>query len=591
MDYYQSSYTGAQVDGGVEKAYEHETTKANIDGSYAGMSVGLADQLNSSIRISDKVPYNIRSSGGDNNIGNRLNDTIVGGTVAWNQLAKALTATNVAAVNASVSFNEGTMTLTPSAINGGADLMIPVKKDHKYYIFADVENASASTTTQIYLRNAYGSETTSFITGSSTTSRQTIKSVVSPSFTDSNGTMRIRAVSGAGNAITVYSMMCIDLTLMFGAAIADHVYSLEQANTGAGVAWFKALFPKDYYAYNAGELMSVKTTGHKTIGFNAYNHTIGTAKLIGGKKYQISGTYTSVTYTDVSGNSEVLTIDANGKFTPTNNGTLAVTGGNATNTCVHLVWDGERDDEFEEYVERVYALDGDLELRGVPKLDAGNNLYYDGDVYESDGTVTRNYYAYTFTGNESAGAYGQGFYVTIDRQGVGEIFAGLRKSTDGNDFYTASVKDIFYTASQATGKVAFKITGVTSAQGLQDYLAGKTMLFKTSSPTTETADAYQNPQIVDDWGTEEYIDNRAVAIPVGHDTLYMANLKSKLEMAPDSPSQGDGDYVVRQTSGINEYTKLIIPTELPAMPSSDGIYRLKCTVADGVATLSWEALI
>lgn len=29
-----------------------------------------------------------------------------------------------------------------------------------------------------------------------------------------------------------------------------------------------------------------------------------------------------------------------------------------------------------------------------------------------------------------------------------------------------------------------------------------------------------NPQAVDDFGTEEYVDNREVAIPVGHDTFY-----------------------------------------------------------------------
>ena len=33
----------------------------------------------------------------------------------------------------------------------------------------------------------------------------------------------------------------------------------------------------------------------------------------------------------------------------------------------------------------------DLELRGIPKLDASNNLYYDGDEYTPDGTVTRKY--------------------------------------------------------------------------------------------------------------------------------------------------------------------------------------------------------
>ena len=59
-------------------------------------------------------------------------------------------------------------------------------------------------------------------------------------------------------------------------------------------------------------------------------------------------------------------------------------------------------------------------------------------------------------------------------------------------------------------------------------------------------------------------------------------------MAPNSPD-GDGDYIVRQTDGINTYVPLITPTEIPAAPTTDGTYILKCTVADGVAEYEWEA--
>lgn len=49
---------------------------------------------------------------------------------------------------------------------------------------------------------------------------------------------------------------------MFGSTIADYIYSLERTTAGAGVAWFRKLFPNDYYAYNTGELISVKTSAH-----------------------------------------------------------------------------------------------------------------------------------------------------------------------------------------------------------------------------------------------------------------------------------------------------------------------------------------
>ena len=57
--------------------------------------------------------------------------------------------------------------------------------------------------------------------------------------------------------VNVTDIMVFDLTQMFGTTIADYIYSLEQGNAGAGVAWFKNLFPKDYYAYNAGEVTNV----------------------------------------------------------------------------------------------------------------------------------------------------------------------------------------------------------------------------------------------------------------------------------------------------------------------------------------------
>lgn len=96
----------------------------------------------------------------------------------------------------------------------------------------------------------------------------------------------------------------------------------------------------------------VKATAIKTVGFNAYNHTAGTAALLGGHEYQITGAYTGLSYST----GEEITPDGDGLFTPTANGILTVTGGDATTTCVHLTWSGYRNGEFEEYWENTLAL-------------------------------------------------------------------------------------------------------------------------------------------------------------------------------------------------------------------------------------------
>ena len=81
-------------------------------------------------------------------------------------------------------------------------------------------------------------------------------------------------------------------------------------------------------------------------------------------------------------------------------------------------------------------------------------------------------------------------------------------------------------------------------------------------------------------GTEEYVDERDVPIPVGHETVYAKNLLKKLETAPDAPGS-DGDYFLRRTNGVCAYVKL------PALPSVAGTYALKVTVTASGKTLSW----
>ena len=59
-------------------------TKVGRDGTVAN-----AEQLVSTVYTTNKEPYLFRTAGGSVDIGDRENDTIVGGTVCWNQLVKS----------------------------------------------------------------------------------------------------------------------------------------------------------------------------------------------------------------------------------------------------------------------------------------------------------------------------------------------------------------------------------------------------------------------------------------------------------------------------------------------------------------------
>lgn len=511
--------------GGV---YTELQKKANTDGAYEGLTAGNAEQIVSSVYVTDKAPYNFRTSGGNADIGNRESDTVVGGTIVWNQSV------------------------------GAADVSVTVPSGHKYVAFIG------------------GEWTVNASSGSAVT------------------------VDGSGGD------MVFDITLMFGSAVANHVYSLEQATSGAGAAWFRKLFPKTGYAYNAGEMLSVNVSSHDTVGFNAYDHTGGTARLIGGMEYQITGAYTSLSYEDVNGNAETITPGSDGTFTPANNGTLTVAGGNAATTCVHLTWSGYRNGEFEEYVKRTYPLDGSLTLCGIPKLDGSNELCFDGDTYASDGTVTRKYRIVDL-GTLTWEKNNDGCFTTNSLNSSARVGANtIPLCTE----YTGGAPSLNNSRAFSNGNmtICFRYPtfdrmyvrddgryGSASANEFKQAMNGVYLIYELLNPSTESAEPFTNPQIVDDFGTEEYVDHacsqgtRDVAVPAGHVTRYQNNLRDKLQRLPNIPD-GNGDYLVRYSNRQCSFAAYSAPIGIPSAPDAEGTYILKATVSEGETAYTWEAV-
>lgn len=521
--------------------------KANTDGSYSDLTAGNAEQLVSTVYEEDSVPYLFRTAGGSMDIGDREEDMLVGGSVAWNQLADV---SRIGTVNSPTWTQDGNVsTFTAQQKTSGVYFPYSVTTAHIYLDSVDIKTSTSTTgvrtddwgTNSHYVQPSTNWQNISYIKRANNT-----------------GNDRLRIIDNRDSdwdAVQVKNAQIHDLTQMFGSTIADYIYSLETATPGAGVAWFRKYYPADYYPYDAGTLKSVEgVSSHDMVGFNAYNSATGTAKLVGGQQYQITGAYSAL---DLDG--EVVTPDASGYFTPTKSGTLTVTGGNSTTTCVHLVWDGERDGEYEPYVKHSYPLDSSLTLRGIPKLDSANNLYYDGDTYESDGTVTRRY-GVVDLGTLSWAHNGENkVYVSIASKKIGsqniiaDNFTRVPATTDTGAMTNGQIKA--YADSQS---ITLFLTGI-NAGNASTMLSGKYLVYELATPTTETAEPYQNPQIVDDFGTEEYVTTSIV--PVGHVTKYQPNLRAKLEMSPDSPD-GDGDYIVRQANGENSYVSLASTTTI-----------------------------
>lgn len=613
--------------------------RANQSGTYDGLTAGNAKQLISTVGVTDKVPYNFRTSGGGAAVGDRETEKIVGGTVAWNQKARngdfqnsdnwygtsgaqLVIANGIAAITPAAAYQGITQTLINGSLVPGHKLLMTFynKSDNQQELSCGVGDNQTFTSTQSL---------------ESTTGWQLAgKIYVIPSTAKNSSNVIFVRVPRSTGISTFYlkDVMLFDLTQMFGTAIADYIYSLEQATPGAGVAWFRKLFPRPYYAYDSGSLQSVKAASHKMTGFNQWDEEWEVGKISITTGGNISGTseIRSKNYIPViAGNSYYVHIggapwmavelyDSNQEFVANaggiNNGTVytipsgvayirfytAQSYGTTYNhdICINLSWDGSRDGEYEPYEAHTYDLDPDLELRGIPKLDADDRLYYDGDVYESDGTVTRKYGIVdlgSLTWSRNGSTTPAQFYGVLSGS-VSDLTGGnviCHKYISGNAYASTNDKTICRYGS--SGFVWVNDNDYSDAAAFKAAVSGVYLVYELAEPTTETADPYQNPQIVDDFGTEEYVDagvtastpTRDVAIPVGHETVYQANLRAKLEMAPNSPD-GDGDYIVRQAGGQNTYVPLTLPIdELPAAPTTDGTYTLKCTVSSGTPTFSW----
>lgn len=604
--------------------------KANIDGSYDTMTVGNAKQLTSNVGINDKAPYLFRTAGGANDIGDREEDTIVGGSIVWNQLVK-VPSSDVSKTANGVTFTDnrdGSVTVSTDANGATADTsitftdLVTIMSGHKYLITGCPSGGSSST---------YWFRLTSSIydvgNGKIYDRESSATNAWYPTIEIKSGTVITTPIKFKPNIK--------DITQMFGSTIANYIYSLEQATAGAGVAWFRKLFPKDYYPYSAPTFKHVEgLAAHKIVGFNAWD-----------EQWE-QGTFNTTTGANIAGTSQIrsknlipilpqtnyfwkcpyfawfIFYDANKNVIyPTGTSGDGRSGNSISflantpfktpidawycrfyvgssyggtyknNICLHLRWDGERDGEYEAYKVNTYPLDDSLTLKGIPKLDANNDLYYDGDTYEADGTVTRRYGVLDL-GDLSWSSTGSGdtrfFYADITIYGFKSVQNNLLLVVDYPIIPIGSSDTNQGLGFASLSQVRIRDNSYSDAASLKAGVAGQKVLYEKATPTAETADPFQTPQIVDDWGTEEYVyADGAFPIPVGHDTFYAANLKAKLEMAPDSPGDGDGDYIVRQTNGLNEYVKMV--KELPSVPTTDGSYHLEVTVASGTPTLTWVA--
>ena len=225
-----------------------------------GISEGIADST--SAGTAQEIVF--RKSGGD---GVNYIKKFKGKTLAWNQWAKDSISNNyytftngssIVVVGTPATFNDVVYTITSR----------PTIIGHKYYV------KLSSNVSEGYFRLYNYLSSLSPINTISTNSGGVI-------VTESAGYALSLGYVGVASGTYSISVILIDLTLMFGAG-----------NEPSTVAEFEAMFPKAYYPYNPGTLISNDADELETVGFNqwdeeaekgSYDTTTGTKRNESGK--------------------------------------------------------------------------------------------------------------------------------------------------------------------------------------------------------------------------------------------------------------------------------------------------------------------
>ena len=396
--------------------------------------------------VADQAPYLFRVSGGEEsaNVKHKELDTLVGATMAWNQMIRY---TSITSYGTGVSFTmDDDKIITANGTADGVNYVtaggLNVEENHKYFFHA---------------LNSQGSESTfnAYLTANVETSGNRNKD-------HGNGTIMKALSTGYTyivpiyiyNGVTVDNLksfpILIDLTLALGSTIADYVYSLETGTPGAGVAWLKdhGFCTKDYYAYDAGSLQSVCASAH--VMRNASDEIIGN-----------------------------------------------------------------------------YPLDHSTDYRGLYKLDADNKLYADGDIYEPDGTVTRRYgivdlgtLTWTYANNLFVSSS-----LSTRKAGSNNLICNKYVTHEGSRETISDKQICSYNQSDNYG-IVVSDSSYTDAATFKTAMSGVYLVYELATTTTATVESFTNPQQVDRYGTEEYVDfpyfveDRDVEVPVGHVTQY-----------------------------------------------------------------------
>lgn len=614
--------------------------------------------------VTETDPYIYRQTGDGKAIGDiEVLDKIVGGTVCWNQLATMLS-----------THTEKGITFTKNS-DGSLDITGTVTEAFNYNQLPLTVSAKYKRDGRVYFISS-NKDSLPFqlgMSGYSGSSRPYIFWKQTNETDWNGGVICLKSVT-VGSVLNISNLriMSFDFTQMFGSTIADYIYSLETANAGAGVAWFKRYFPNDYYAYNPGELISV--TGlqeHKTVGKNLFdenvldglaNHGVtksgsswvgsvgawistnirddindtlhflentsytifvdGTLDSSGTTHVKIRFFYSDGSYADYNGSR--INAGSTGTMIAVSDSAktlskVCFTYGSGVMSSIFTVrrmsvsiFCSETD--YEPYISNSTTLNPNVKLRGIYSLDSSNKLTSDGDIWTPDGKIER-HYGEIDLGQLDYARSQSGLFRADGLQGIirgsintaratGWILSSMY-SEIGSSPITGPNGDApspnLVMAVNSAGQLYFNNTDYSDVSAFKTAMSGVKLVYELAEPVIEDAPAYSSMQKADPTGTEEFVSNAEIKIPVGHSTRYMlaprlydetqsqiASNRAALEQEiADREDEIDRveTLISAGDQAIHEIVDPMIPTSVPELGSiitfddgADGAGLKKCKI-------------
>ena len=337
----------------------------------------------------DKTPYVYRQTPSGQYT---VKEQLIGGSVVWNQLVNGVTSWTNSTTDTRANFQlYCTGGLTKNITQNG--LYGYLIKPPTTTANITIKHNGSTSDIQIYKNNSVGVTADHIY-------------LLSVNVTGTDPT----TVGG----ISIQNLMLFDLTQAFGTTIANYIYTLEQNTSGSGVAWFRKYFDKLYYAYSAPTIQSTKVSSK--VVKDSYNQTVATYDLSGShlvkRKYALVDLGT-LDWTYDAPNNRFQTVDLTS--TAKGNATTSIpnilcqkytvfkaSDTSTTSLGITLFTSGSyvyvrvidpnytSKESFTTAMSGVYLLYElvtpttetvtNPTLYGIWKLDANNNLYFDGDT-------------------------------------------------------------------------------------------------------------------------------------------------------------------------------------------------------------------